>query len=105
MKKKLFGLNIGSLLKITPGGRHGWYESNLGYPIRKELREIKESSDSVKFGLYTPPSVNIPVDVHTFIPEKKLYVRKRLKSLLKGEKRLWEERFKRLFHFRRKGGG
>ena len=28
-------------LKLCPGKRHAWYETNLGYPIRKELGKIK----------------------------------------------------------------
>lgn len=27
---------IGVLIRITPGGRHGWFESNVG-PLRKPL--------------------------------------------------------------------
>lgn len=28
---------IGKLVRITPGGRHGWYESNVGL-IRKPIK-------------------------------------------------------------------
>ena len=28
-------------LKLCSGKRHAWYETNLGYPIRKELGKIK----------------------------------------------------------------
>jgi len=104
MKAKLFGLITGRIIKVTPGGRHAWYESNLGYPIRKEIGEIKKSFNSVKFGPYTPPSV----DVNALAPEKKSYVWRRLKSLLRGWGRLWAGRFKKwvkeIFHFGRKGG-
>jgi len=95
MKKKLFGLIIGSLLKITPGRRHAWYESNLGYPIRKEIGNWKLPELT---GSYT----------HTPSFEKKIFMRERLKSLLRGGVRLWIGRFKRwmkkLFHFGKKGG-
>lgn len=96
MKKKLFGLIIGSLLKITPGRRHAWYESNLGYPIRKEignwkLPELTEPSSYIHFGPYTP----------TF--KKKISMWERIKSLLRGEKRLWIGRFKRWFIYLKRG--
>jgi hypothetical protein len=38
MEKKLI---IYRLVKVTAGGRHGWYETNLGYNIRKPLGTIK----------------------------------------------------------------
>ncbi len=28
-------------LKMCPGGRHAWYATNLGYPVRKELMQIR----------------------------------------------------------------
>ncbi len=27
--------------KLCPGKRHAWYETNLGYPVRKELGKVK----------------------------------------------------------------
>ena len=30
-------LYVGKIIKVCPGGRHAWYETNLGYSIRKEL--------------------------------------------------------------------
>jgi hypothetical protein len=30
------GVVIGKLLRITPGGRHAWYESSIG-PLRKRF--------------------------------------------------------------------
>lgn len=100
MKSKLFGLNTGGLIKVTSGGRHAWYESNLGYPIRKEIWIEKKSFDNFKFGKYSLPSVN----VGALVPEKKSYIWKRLKSLLRGAIRLWVGRFKKLFRFGKKGG-
>ncbi len=29
---------IGDLIRKTAGGRHGWYESNLEFPIRKPIQ-------------------------------------------------------------------
>jgi len=88
-KSKLFGLNIGSIIKVTPGGHHAWYETNLGYPIRKELGGIKKSFNDFKFGEYSLPSV----DVNALTSEKKSYIWKRFKKWVKE-----------LFHFGRKGG-
>jgi len=88
-KAKLFGLNVGGIIRITPGGRHAWYETNLGYPIRKELGGIKKSFDDFKFGKYSVPSV----DVYKILPEKKSCVWKRFKKWVKE-----------LFHFGKKGG-
>ena len=34
LKKKMV---LTGFIKITPGKRHARYETNLGYPIRKEL--------------------------------------------------------------------
>lgn len=31
---------VGALIRITPGLRHGWYESDMG-PIRKELSKMQ----------------------------------------------------------------
>ena len=36
---------IGKLIKITVGKRHAWYETNLGFNIRKPLGFIKRSSN------------------------------------------------------------
>lgn len=30
-------VNYGRMIKMCPGGRHAWYESDLGYPVRKEI--------------------------------------------------------------------
>lgn len=34
-KKLKVPANLGKLLIITPGGRHAWFESNVG-PVRKQ---------------------------------------------------------------------
>jgi hypothetical protein len=28
-------------LKLCPGRRHAWYETDLGYPVRKELGKVR----------------------------------------------------------------
>jgi hypothetical protein len=35
--KKLLSPKLGKLIKKTAGGKHGWYESNIG-PLRKPLQ-------------------------------------------------------------------
>lgn len=40
MKDKI-KLEIYKLIKICPCKRHGWYETNLGYPIGKPLGKVK----------------------------------------------------------------
>jgi hypothetical protein len=34
-------LEYTGFLKLCPGKHHAWYETNLGYPIRKELGKVK----------------------------------------------------------------
>lgn len=41
MKEKKIKLVFTGFMKITPGKHHAWYETNLGYPIRKELGKVK----------------------------------------------------------------
>ena len=38
-----------SLIRVTPGGRHGWYDSSLGFPLKKPLgsKMFTPSEDSV----------------------------------------------------------
>ncbi len=37
-------MKIYNLIKITAGGHHAWYDSDLGFPIRKPfIREVLES--------------------------------------------------------------
>ncbi len=37
-KKAKEKVEVGELVRVTPGGRHGWYESNVGL-IRKPLKD------------------------------------------------------------------
>ena len=34
-------LQYTGFMKLCPGKRHAWYETNLGYPVRKELGKVK----------------------------------------------------------------
>lgn len=29
-----------NLIRVTPGGRHGWYDSSLGFPLKKPLGQM-----------------------------------------------------------------
>jgi hypothetical protein len=29
-------------LKLCPGKKHAWYETDLGYPVRKELGKVED---------------------------------------------------------------
>lgn len=37
-KKKIIKIKVGKLIRVTPGKRHAYYESNIG-EIRKPIRK------------------------------------------------------------------
>lgn len=40
LTKRKPAAKIGKLIRVTPGKRHAWHESNVG-PVRKELKASK----------------------------------------------------------------
>ena len=40
MKDKKIKLVIYGLIKVCPSRRHAWYDTNLGFPVRKPLGKV-----------------------------------------------------------------
>lgn len=41
ISSKKVKVKVGKLIRVTPGGKHGWYESNVGL-VRKPLGADKK---------------------------------------------------------------
>lgn len=63
MKSKI---QLGKLIRVTAGGRHGWYESSLGFPVKKPLQGEYIEAGTMTMGEDTGPGVVLQHD--TFEP-------------------------------------
>lgn len=41
MNKKKVQVIVGKLIRVCPGKKHAWYESNVG-PVRKEIKNVPQ---------------------------------------------------------------
>lgn len=73
-------MKILNLIKITSGGMHGWYETDLGFPIRKLLGSVKG---------YAPrePQSEQSAEIVSETPSKQ------------NEQKSWWKRFKKIWEF------
>ncbi len=47
-------MKIGQLVRVCPGGRHAWYETDKGYPIRKPIGFDLSAQDIPRRSLFSP---------------------------------------------------